>query len=299
MEFDASWRALLKPGEAENYFQIRPLPTFEVTAHYQPGNAWWLAECARLVYRRDRDEAPENPPALNRRDILLGMGLEEIRFFNFSCLRAILVRSISSGCPPFSILVFRGSQNFQDWLANLNALPVACPGLGKGQVHQGFRDSLMVGWREIAEALDQETAPLFYTGHSLGGALAVLAAAHRPPRALYTFGAPKVGDQFFCRALQAVPHYRLVNGHDIVPSLPPDYSGLGFIHSVAPLRLVKQPGGERLDSEPIKPWHWLKRFYLNEVPRWHEFDLEFAAPPFLSDHAPINYVAAIRARLEE
>ena len=35
---------------------------------------------------------------------------------------------------------------------------------------------------------------MLYTGHSMGDALAILAASLRRPRAVYTFGAPRMGD---------------------------------------------------------------------------------------------------------
>jgi hypothetical protein len=66
--------------------------------------------------------------------------------------------------------------------------------------------------------------PLFITGHSMGGALAVLTAWRlatlgRPPVATYTFGAPRVGDTTFCSGY-ALPTYRIVNRLDIVPEVP-------------------------------------------------------------------------------
>ena len=54
----------------------------------------------------------------------------------------------------------------------------------------GFRTALEDVWPELETVLDKVAQPIFYTGHSLGGALAMLAASRRPPLALYTFGAP-------------------------------------------------------------------------------------------------------------
>jgi hypothetical protein len=66
--------------------------------------------------------------------------------------------------------------------------------------------------------------PLFLTGHSMGGALAVLTAcrlarAGRPAIATYTFGSPRIGDAAFC-AGYALPTYRVVNRLDLVPEMP-------------------------------------------------------------------------------
>ena len=74
---------------------------------------------------------------------------------------------------------------------------------------------------------------LWITGHSLGGALAVLAAArlaldidksiYKSINGLYTFGQPRVGNRVFVKALdeEIKPRYfRFVNDNDIVPRVP-------------------------------------------------------------------------------
>ncbi len=66
---------------------------------------------------------------------------------------------------------------------------------------------------------------LWIAGHGAGGAHAQLAAASWIRAgvtigALYTFGAPRLGDHVFAQTL-ALPHYRIVNNQDPVPDLPP------------------------------------------------------------------------------
>lgn len=104
-----------------------------------------------------------------------------------------------------------------------------------GRVHRGF----LAAWRAIGDAaidavhvqVDCGRRPWF-TGHSLGAALAVLAATSTPlflARArLVTFGCPRVGDADFARFFRAVDHWRFVKGADIVPLLPLLF--LGFRH---------------------------------------------------------------------
>lgn len=79
-------------------------------------------------------------------------------------------------------------------------------------------------------------AKLIVTGHSLGGALAILCTADLKTSIgtvdyTYTYGQPRVGNQAFVDWYQATnPNtFRLIDYADIVPHLPP--SNLGFLHS--------------------------------------------------------------------
>ena len=132
-----------------------------------------------------------------------------------------------------AVVVFRGTQQIRDWLTNLDATKtpvVSDRGERKdvlGNVHKGFKRAFLSVRDQINEHLDDERElPLFVTGHSLGGALATLATWYeRGDRlaACYTFGAPRVGDGGLTDRFRT-PVYRLVNGADPVPFVPP--SGL-------------------------------------------------------------------------
>jgi len=80
-------------------------------------------------------------------------------------------------------------------------------------------------------------------GHSLGGALATLAAMdiklNVPGKSVscYTFGSPKVGDSAFAGAYnKLVPDtHRFVNDTDLVPKIPPfGYEHVGDLHHLGP-----------------------------------------------------------------
>ena len=128
-----------------------------------------------------------------------------------------------------AVVSFRGTENEQDWKTNLrySLTPVDFPQAeGReptGKVHQGFRDA----FRSVRDQVDRylpcaEGLPIFITGHSLGGALAALAAAHWSGwglMACYTFGAPRVGNKGFSSSLR-IPVYRVVNPLDPVPLVP-------------------------------------------------------------------------------
>ena len=151
----------------------------------------------------------------------------------------------------FMVLAFRGSQEPKDWLTNvttqLRNFTIRKDGITtlssyKGRVHTGFflawasieRAVLsQIGrWREDAFDRGEDLPPLYITGHSLGGALATMAAAALSDNGInvagvYTFGQPRVGDRTFVNQLNTHTKgkvFRFVNNNDIVPHVPPPFS---------------------------------------------------------------------------
>ena len=98
--------------------------------------------------------------------------------------------------------------------------------------HKGFVDAIAEVWEPLAAAVEAELKandrPLWITGHSLGGALALLAAWLLKRRFVLvhevcTFGAPMIGNREACAAFDrefAGRIFRYVNGRDPVPKLP-------------------------------------------------------------------------------
>ena len=98
--------------------------------------------------------------------------------------------------------------------------------------------------KEIADAVAtlDPCLPLYITGHSLGGALAVIASIRITPpdriAACYTYGCPRVGDAEFTNQLWKIPVYRQVHSSDIVPRVP---FGFGY-RQTGDLRYIKRSG---------------------------------------------------------
>ena len=267
MAFNHTWQALLKPGASSDFFATDRPGRFDPAAvSFSPTNAWWLSELSRLIYRKDGAESAvyENEPSA-REAFLQEVGLRENCFFNTPHTQAALVETIEDTDPTFAVLVFRGTSGpLSNWFFNFNAAPAVWP--TGGRVHMGFKTLFLQAWQEIADELQRVRKPLFYTGHSLGGALAILAAAFLPPQAVYTFGAPRVGDADFVAALKAVRIFQVVNPNDVVTTLPPMGKWLRLQHA-----------GE------IHP---------NASPRRAQ-PLFRGAPEFLAQHAPCNYTAQL------
>jgi hypothetical protein len=269
MRTTTTWRDLLHPGDATDFFSRDPLPSFDPAAsEYSRANAWWLAELSRLVYRHDvEEESP--PPQPTRSSFLAKVRLRQRRFFasRVTDTQAMLVESESP--PAFAVLAFRGTeQTVKDFLCDieLGTKAILAGGIG---VHDGFAKAIDSVWADIDEELATLRCPVFYTGHSLGAALATLAASRRAPQAVYTFGSPLVGNGSFVASLANVPVYRVVDHSDAVTFVPPEV--LGFRHAGI-LQLLAEP-----DSAIALPW----------------FRRLFGPPKPLADHAPINYVDRI------
>jgi len=248
---------LFKPGLATDFFTRCDFSPFDPGAStYSAVNARWLAELSRLVYRNG-----------DRTEFLARRGLTQVGDpFDDGNTQAFLVRAPNI----FAALVFRGTDDLKAWLTNLQAWETP---LGGGiAVHKGFEDAFKPVWPKIEKALDGVDEPVFFSGHSLGAALATIAAQKRAPRALYTFGSPYVGNRAFVDSLSGVPIYRVDDGHDIVPTMP--LPELGYAHA-----------GE------LHALHAKKEiFKYDSLEKFWEF---VELPPPLADHAPINYVTRI------
>jgi len=229
--YDYSWNALLKPGEGSYYFNSIKRCNFNPdTTGYSYTNAWWLSELSRLIYKRDRDEAGRKADGVCRNDILKQVHLEEYRFLSNNEVQCALIITTKKSLKKFGVLVFRGTKgNLTSWIANFKSKKASWP--KGGFVHEGFKTIFFEMWKEIQTVLDNFDIPIFYTGHSRGGALATMLASLRPPRALYSFGSPKVGDKNFVATLNNVPVFRVVNNQDIVTTMPPSILPLKFKHA--------------------------------------------------------------------
>jgi triacylglycerol lipase len=113
----------------------------------------------------------------------------------------------------------------QDIITDLEAAPTP------NGLHGGFAEAAGAVQSKVEAAIRRGGAgkPLFFTGHSLGGALAIISAmrareAGLEITAVYTFGGARAGDQRFFDSYGPTlgsRTFRLVHGRDIVASVPP------------------------------------------------------------------------------
>lgn len=146
-----------------------------------------------------------------------------------SASRAI-VRQTAAGL----VVAFPGTDNFDCVAADLDAHPIDV--IGIGQVHHGFWKAWGAIAVDVLAAIDGR--PVTLVGHSLGAAIAIMAAAGmmvggNPPTAVYGFEPPRVSTNGSVAAvLAAVPLNLFKNGNDIVPELPLDWHHAGAIQQI-------------------------------------------------------------------
>ena len=166
------------------------------------------------------------------------------------------VQAIFSEFDTFAVISFKGREadkwkeiktDFQCWKSPFCGF----------NVHYGFANTLSnVSKRLLIDI--EEMAPnkrILYTGHSLGGALAILMAILKPPTEVCTFGSPRaVNASEVAEHLKDVKITRVYAKNDFVSVLPPEF--IGYRHLGDSLCL---------DGLPSK-WHSHKlRTYLAGV----------------------------------
>jgi len=253
-------------------------------------------------------------------------GFSVINHALFVVATAYVVRS---RCGRLAIVAFRGTEpiNLASWLTDADVITQRVPAgwKGKGEVHRGFLANLEAVWDDVEHQLGQDAvgqAPLeaiYITGHSLGGAMAVLAAAKllssslvSKLRGVYTYGQPAVGNAAFAawgREAFGEILFRHVYNRDLVPRLPPRSTGrfehFGTEYHSRPLaRVHASPEQPPEGWAPRRPGHetGLLRFVLLSAAgavlefatRRTQWFRKLRFPSSIDDHLPAFYLKTSR-----
>jgi hypothetical protein len=311
-DYDQAMDLQPRPMPVETLSGLRPpLAGYPYFAHadqmpFQPRavehsevNAWWLADASFLVYGTaafvEQSLADSPLPAQ-------GFHLEWLGTPDNN--RGMVLTSETA-----IVVVFRGTRlqvhslldaaevvllNQDDLWIDGQFFPAGHRAGGKA--HAGF----MMAFAEVGDRLDaivrarRPGQALWLAGHSLGGALATLAAAHMGREAvqgLYTYGGPRVGDSAFASVLPAASHHRFVHREDWVATLPPEF--LGYVHAGIPHLVKGSPTRNVLDEFTAG----LKELASALQSMAAESRFKADALPFrlsgLADHMPVYYATLL------
>jgi triacylglycerol lipase len=189
-----------------------------ISARHWIEQSLYFAELSRMAYLCDRKSEA----------VFEAIGYTEVDYLDQDGAQAYLL-----GNRDDLIVVCRGTEphEWNDIRADANAWTVLAE---VGRLHRGFKSEVDHLWPMIEKRIRENQRPVWFAGHSLGGAMATICAGRcklssipSNPRALFTFGSPRVGNRAYIHAVK-LPHYRWIHNNDIVARVPPRW--MGYTH---------------------------------------------------------------------
>jgi hypothetical protein len=265
-------KSLYDPASGPSLFEEVSSPSF----------ACVCAELSRLAYTSFDGEAP-------LRRALQPAALELLAKFSVDGAQAFAVRLTDGQV----CIAFRGTEadDPTDLGTDADCFLVKRDHF-RGRVHKGFADSFLGLLPKLEEFLARtaNATPLVLTGHSLGAALATLAASIFPGCRLITFGSPRVGDAEFVSASKAAQVERYVDCSDVVTAVPPEV--LEYVH-LGQMRYIDRDGGLQIgEVDPAYVSADRKAARIHYFTHY-AFVSGNVGVRDLADHAPANYVRAL------
>jgi triacylglycerol lipase len=205
------------------------------------------------------------------------------------------------------VVAFRGTSDLRDFVTDAEAWRISS---GWGGVHCGFGQACAAIANRIYVALmPSGPKPVILTGHSLGGALAILAAIQLRTwmvnvHSVYTFGAPRVGDPEFQKSYDTLPvpgspftnlgaaTFTLIHDCDLVPRVPGWLAG------------YRRPGHDEFMSTAGDIWedpNVVLRLFSDVVSMGKAWTVKcgwLAATKVLADHHIDKYISALASAQE-
>ena len=200
-----------------------------------------------------------------------------------------------------AVLAFRGTTRITDWVMNFDATQTES---STGRVHRGFAGAVDALWPRVLEALEScgQSRDLWITGHSLGGAVAVLVASRVSPahslKGVVTFGQPRIGDEQFAAGFR--PRLlRFTTERDLVPKLPWGVLS-SYRHCGEGWQLLSNG---RLIPRPEEPLPWGEMFRLTQIlaqrAKAGQRVVEELLKPALAEHGMKVYLDRLKLALGE
>ena len=289
------------------------------TTSFDIGNAYSLAQVSSLAYKRfeDNDQDKNKDRSFFLKQVK-AWGFDEYYFFDSRSIDEDGQGLILADSEKI-IVAFRGTETsqIQDVITDLKLSQITRLG---GKVHRGFFAAFYSLWNSelrvwegeqelikkpgmkftLEKLLGLKKRPIFVTGHSLGGAMAILGATacyqdldvDQPMVSLYTYGQPRVGDEAFNQTLtQSVKAiFRVVNNNDVVARIPVDIvrrmSLLDYKHAG---KLIYLDTAEKVHLEDLGWWEKSKDRLWGRLE-----DLGKLGTDGLNDHNLDDYISILK-----
>ncbi len=287
----------IPPVLNRRYFDNAP-PFLLEGREYSPARAWWLAEAALLAYADPGFAVGQFAAAGLTVDTGQTYSAGSTQLYIVYDDRKILVVFRGTELPKSGTTRAIATQFQESWMdIAADAKFPRKPALPRGEAHGGFVDA----WAGVSKKVLDRVAELkaqnparsvWFTGHSLGAALAVLAAAqYGAADGLYTYGSPRVGDATFTASLTC-PAFRHVHNNDAVPNLPIAYLHAGTLHYFG---RDGEPG-----EEPGLFTSFLRGTgdFFGSLSGLFSQDATVFPRSSLTDHAPLYYALLTRHALD-
>lgn len=182
------------------------------------------------------------------------------------------------------VIACRGTEahEWNDLKADIDATQALAETVGR--VHRGFKKEVDDLWPLLEKMLATNTKQLWFTGHSLGGAMSTICAGrcllsriNSNPTQIQTFGSPRVGNKRYINYAK-IDYLRWVNNNDIVTRSPPVW--MGYRHTGIEMYLDAEGKLNKLNRIQRSKDLW-KGFFLG---------LKNKEIDHFSDHSIIRYV---------
>ena len=282
-------------------------------------NAYSLAQVSQLAYVHFEEDEETRKSFISQAN---EWGFKQVYFFNFNSVYEDSQGMILADADKI-IVGFRGTETskIQDILTDLKLTQVKRL---DGRVHKGFYSSFEDLWVSqikiwnneeeinqktgikyvLKDLLAEKKRPIFITGHSLGGAMAVLCAAAcgielrdlQLDLSLYTYGQPQVGDGDFTKTLSMnlKGMFRVVNNNDIVARIPIDITkmsqAIDYTHTGEFIYLDTE---EKVHLKKLKWWELKKDELLGRLE-----DIGKPGTDGVKDHDLGKYVSILKGALD-
>ena len=224
---------------AESAAQEAAIAPSVITA-YQKFKAAWLSGTG-FSWKGALATAVTSHLAYESAQVVITTARERFGMQDCEFLQTDATECFVAATPDTIVVAFRGTAGLQDWLSDLNAFSTST---SYGSLHRGFYfafQAVKSSLEQIIRNMGLTNRKLVLTGHSLGGALATVAAAEWTGsfdiRSVYTYGQPRVCKSDTASHIEqrlGSKFFRIVNDDDIVSRVPPGFTHVGKLFRFGP-----------------------------------------------------------------